>query len=161
MASETFELDDIDRGILHLLQQDARGITIEAMAKEVDVSPSTVRYRISEMEKADVIRGYYPEINYPRAGYELHVRWICSASNNDREALAEEALEVKGVVASAELLDGAQNVHVEAVATNPDHMAEMHDQLEALGLDVHESLLFRCQHVQPFDQFGKQEVDGD
>lgn len=160
MVSDVFDLDDVDRGILYLLQQNARSVTIETMAEEVGVAESTVRYRIKQMEEAGVIRGYHPEIDYAQAGYELHVRWICSAPTDEREAIAGDALGVEGVVATSELLDGPQNVHVEAVATGPDHMAEMHDELEALGLKIQESLLFRRKHIQPFDQFGQETVDG-
>jgi len=57
-------LDEVDRGILFVLQQDARNTTIAEIADEVEVSSSTVRNRIDRLEDEGVIEGYYPKINY-------------------------------------------------------------------------------------------------
>lgn len=56
-------LDEVDRGILYVLQQDARNTTISEIASEVDVSASTVRNRIDDMEAEGIIEGYYPKID--------------------------------------------------------------------------------------------------
>ena len=48
-------LDDVDRGILFLLQEDARNTTIAEIAAEVEVSNSTVRNRIERLEESRVI----------------------------------------------------------------------------------------------------------
>jgi len=60
-------LDEVDRGILFVLQRDARNITIQEITKKVEVSASTVRNRISKLEDTDIIEGYSPQINYEQA----------------------------------------------------------------------------------------------
>lgn len=40
------DLDNVDRGILHLLQLDARNTTAQEIGDKTGVSPSTVRNRI-------------------------------------------------------------------------------------------------------------------
>ena len=115
-----YELDDIDRGILHALQENARDITIETMGERVGVSASTVRNRINDMEDAGVIEGYHPKINYQKAGYDLHLQYLCCAPTAERGELAREVLEISGVVEVNEVLDSDQNVFVEAVARDPD-----------------------------------------
>lgn len=147
-------LDDVDRGILHMLQENARSATIETMGEHVDVSASTVRNRLNDMEEAGVIEGYYPQINYGYAGFDLHTLYICKAPTADRERIARDVLEVSGVVEVHELLDSRQNLVIEAVARDADHLAETHDALVDLGLTIHNTLHIRTNHVQPFDHFG-------
>ncbi|PSP75830.1 transcriptional regulator [Halobacteriales archaeon QS_1_68_20] len=154
-----YELDDVDRGILHALQQDARNATIEEMADRVGVSPSTVRDRIGDMEDAGVIEGYHPQVNYGAAGFDLHVLYLCRAPTGDRGDLAERVLDISGVVEILEVLDSEQNVFVEAVETDSDHMAATHDALVDAGLDVIQTEHVRRTFRQPFDHFGADVTD--
>ena len=72
-ADETFELDETDRGILFLRQDDARHNTTEEIAEAVGVSSSTVSNRIQAMEEGGVIDGYGPYVSYDRADIPLHM----------------------------------------------------------------------------------------
>lgn len=148
------ELDDIDRGILHQLQENARDATIETMGERIGVSASTVRNRINEMEAAGIIEGYHPQINYAKAGFDLHSLYICKGPTEERARLAREILDISGVVEVHELLDSQQNLVIEAVARDADHLAATHDALVARGLTVRETLHVRNNYVQPFDHFG-------
>lgn len=151
---EQYELDDVDRGILHALQRDARDATIEEMGEAVGVSASTVRNRIDEMEAAGIIEGYSPHVDYARAGFDLHVLYLCKTDVDERPDVAETVLEVDGVVSVHELLDSRQNVVVEAVATDPEHLTEIHDTVIATGLQIRETEFVRNAYAQPFDHFG-------
>lgn len=55
MSSGAYELDEVDRGILYLLQKDARHNTNKEIGDAVGVSPGTVRNRIENLEEAGVI----------------------------------------------------------------------------------------------------------
>ena len=154
-----YELDDIDRGILHALQTNARDATIETMGERVGVSASTVRNRINDMEEAGIIEGYYPQINYEKADYDLHLLYLCRAPTENRGQLAIEVLEISGVVEVHEVLDSNQNVFVEAIATDPDQMATTHDSLIQMGLDVQSVEYVRNSYIQPFDHFGADVVE--
>jgi len=57
-------LDEIDRRILSLLQEDARNNTNAAISEAVGVSPSTVGNRIARLEAQDIVQGYHPNIDY-------------------------------------------------------------------------------------------------
>lgn len=50
-------LDETDRHILHVLQNNARA-TITDIANEVGVSGNTVRNRIEQLEEQGIIKGY-------------------------------------------------------------------------------------------------------
>lgn len=148
------ELDDVDRGILYLLQRDARRLTTEEMADQVGVSASTVRNRIEKMEDRGVIRGYHPEIDYDETGLQLHMVFICSAPSDQRTRLATEALDVVGIVRVQEVLNGKDNIQIEAIGTDTDDLGRISDELNALGLDVLNSKIIKSDVVQPFDHFG-------
>lgn len=152
------ELDDTDRGILYLLQQDARRVTTEEMGEQVGVSASTVRNRIQRLEDEGILRGYHPDVDYNRAGLQLHVFFICRAPNPERARLARQAREVSGVVGIYEVLDGGDNIQIEAVGTDTDDMARINDELSDLGLEIVNSKVIKSHHVQPFDHFGQSVV---
>lgn len=156
---ESMNLDDTDKGILYMLQNDARDVTTEEMAEEVGVSASTVRNRIEKMEERGVIRGYHPDVDYDRAGLQLHVFFICRAPNPRREQLAKKARDVNGVVTIHEVLNGEENVQIEAVSTDTDDMARITEELSERGLDVVNSKVLKSTHIQPFDHFGEHIVD--
>ncbi|WP_435064149.1 Lrp/AsnC family transcriptional regulator [Halobaculum sp. EA56] len=149
------ELDETNRAILYLLQRDARQLTMSEMAEKIGVSTSTVRNRIKQMEADGIIRGYHPIVDYDKAGLQLHMVFICSAPSHEREALAHKAREVSGVLSIAEVIDGDDNLQIEAVGVDTDDIARISDELEALGLDVKDSKILKSYYTQPFDHFGR------
>lgn len=155
------QLDEVDRGILYLLQQDARRLTTEEMGERVSVSASTVRNRIEKLEEAGVIRGYHPELDYDETGLQLHMVFICSAPPDQRTRLAHDARGVVGVVRIQEVLNGKDNIQIEAIGTDTDDIARISDDLGELGMDVINSKIIKSTYVQPFDHFGEHIVDED
>jgi len=149
----TVTLDEVDRGILYALQEDARNTTISEIAEEVDVSPSTVRNRIERLEAEGVIEGYYPKINYERANLPLHVLFICSAPAEQREQLAREALDARGVVDVRETLTGTRNLFVEAVATDTRDLAAITNDLAGLGFRIESSEILTNHYTRPWTHF--------
>jgi len=148
------DLDDVDRGILHALQENAREATAAEMAEAVGVSASTVRNRIDRLESTGVIRGYHPGIDYERAGFQLHAVVVCRVAPADRSALAAELLELSGVVRVRELLTGTENLHVEAVATDSAAVDDLLVAITGLGIEIASSDIVKTDHVQPFNHFG-------
>ena len=146
-------LDDVDRGILSVLQRDARNTTIAEIAAEVDVSSSTVRNRIERLEDAGVIEGFYPKINYEKAAFPLHVLFICSAPAEDRGRLASEALDSRGVVDVREMLTSTRNLFVEAVATDTRDLTSISNDLAVLGFEVESSEIVTNHYTRPWAHF--------
>ncbi|WP_265108860.1 Lrp/AsnC family transcriptional regulator [Halosolutus halophilus] len=146
-------LDDVDRGILHLLQESARGATATEMADMVGTSASTVRNRIEYLEEG-VIRGYHPEIDYEEAGFELHLFIVCRAPTAKRTELAKKALDLPGVINVREMTTGSHNIHIESVAVDSDMADETLTGIEDLDLEIISSQIIKDYHVQPFDHFG-------
>ena len=146
-------LDKVDRGILFVLQRDARNTTIDEIAAEVDVSPSTVRNRIDQMEDEGVIEGYYPKIDYEQANFPLHVLFICSAPPEEREEVAAEALKSRSVVDVKELLTGIRNLYIEVVALDTRDLTAITSDLSAMGFQVEASEIITKHAVRPWGEF--------
>lgn len=149
------ELDEVDRGILHLLQQDARNNTTREIGEAVGVSAGTVRNRIEKLEDAGVIRGYVPDIDYERAGYQLVILFTCTATDPSK-TLAEDILDKHGVITVRKLLAGEENYHVTVVGTNTDDVSEIATSIRESGLEIVRSEVMDTEYVQPFNHFGKE-----
>ncbi len=109
-------LDQVNRRILEILQDDARKSTAE-IAREVNRAESTVRERMVTMERIGLIRGYSAILDPFILGYEAHaiVRGSCNFRELDR-VVAE--LEHIPQVLRAVLTTGKSPLIIEIVAEN-------------------------------------------
>lgn len=147
------DLDNVDRGILHLLQVDARHTTAQEIADKTGVAASTVRNRIERLEDAGVIQGYHPKLDYEAADLSLQVLFVVTAPATDRSDCVDQLLDIKGVVDVCETLTGRRNIHVEAVGTSTSDVTRLTDRIHDLGLEIESSELLKQRCVQPFNQF--------
>lgn len=152
-------LDDTDRGILHMLQEDARNHSATDIAEEVGVTANTVRNRIRRLEARGIIDGYVPLVDYEQAGYQLEVDMICTAPITDRASLAQKSMEISGIVHVRERMTGRRNVIATAVVAENDELTAIATRLDDIGLAVEAEELVKNDHVQPFDHFGLDEVE--
>ncbi|WP_435180133.1 Lrp/AsnC family transcriptional regulator [Halorussus sp. AFM4] len=157
---DTYELDEIDKGILYYLQQDARNSTSTDMAEQLDIAASTVRNRLTRMQDEGVIKRYIPQLDYEKAGYPLRVLFTCTASGAP-ENICHDVLEQEGVVAVRELLAGQENLHIEVVGTDTQQLTDTAERLRNMGLEIVRSDVLKEQVQQPFNDFGTSIVDGD
>ena len=94
-------IDDIDKQILNIVQQDARVANAE-IARQVGLAPSAALERVKKLEERGIIRGYAAELSGAEVGFGLTafvaVRTRECCSETDRY-LAEipEVLEVHDV----------------------------------------------------------------
>lgn len=146
-------LNHIDRRILHLLQVDARGKRDTDIAEDTDVTGTTVGNRIERLEDRGIIRGYHPDIDYERAGYPLVIQFVGSVPVTDRKPIAEQALDVLGVVDVKQLLAGERNVQIQAVAESTDRIEQITEELDDIGLQIHRSDIVSEQTTQPWNHF--------
>jgi len=156
------ELDDVDRSILYLLQEDARSSTAQEMSDKVGVSASTIRNRIDQLEADGIIRGYHPEIDYEAANLPLQVTFVITAAPTELQDYSSQIREIQGVVDVREMLTGRRNIHVDVVGTSKRDITRITDAIHALGVEIESSEMMRSRHVQPFNHFflqGTEEMD--
>ncbi|MFC3958969.1 Lrp/AsnC family transcriptional regulator [Halovivax cerinus] len=147
------ELDAVDKRILYHLQQDARGTSSTDIAATLGLSSSTVRTRLNALEESGIIRGYHIDIDYDLAGYPLYTKIICTAPVPERDELAKEARNIRGVTAVRDIMTGERNVYVNAIGTDHDDLNRIGKELDALGLTVVDEQLIRDEYVCPFRGF--------
>lgn len=150
---DRYDLDDLDRAILHALQAEARQTAASDVAERMDVSASTVRNRIRRLEDANVIRGYHADVDYERTGFQLFTLLVCTAPIPDREALASAALDVSGVVHVREVMTGVENVHIAAVGRDGDDLSRIGRELSGLGFEIADEDIIRNEHAVPYEGF--------
>lgn len=107
------ELDEIDREILRILQEDAR-TPFSEIARQIDMSSATVHERVNRMEEADVIEGYHARVNPGEVGFGV------DAFVGVR---VEQGYEQE-VVPKLEALDPVREIHL--IAGKLDMMLRVH-----------------------------------
>ena len=146
-------IDDVDRAILHALQEDARNTSSGDIAERAGASDSTVRKRIQRLESDGIIKGYSAEVDYQQSGYPLRMLLFCTASIHERGDLRGEILDIDGVVSVQELVTGEQNLLVTAVGETDSDITPVAQALLDMGLTVADEVLVRSHETTPFGEF--------
>lgn len=143
-----YDLDDVDRQLLDLLQEDARYAAIE-LAETVGVSDNTIHNRMERLEEAGVITGYTTTVDHDRAGLSLYFHFTCTTRISDRADVAEEVLAVPEVVQVTELMTGQENLHVRMVAADDEDITRLAQRLDELALEINDENLIREERREP------------
>jgi len=149
----TYELDETDRRLLGLLQENAR-YTATELAERIGVSDNTIHNRMDRLEEAGVVTGYAAAIDHDRAGIDLHFVFSCTARISDRSRVADEILEIPEIVEVTELMTGRQNLIVKALASDDERITEIAQQLDALDLEIDDENMIRAERSAPFEYDG-------
>lgn len=139
---DNYELDDVDRQLLSLLQENARYTGIE-LAEAVGVSDNTIHNRIDRLEEAGVVEGYAADVDHDRVGVELYFEFTCTTRIRDRTDVAEAALELPQVVEVTELMTGEHNLHIKALGAVDEDITYIAEQLDDLALEINDENLVR------------------
>ncbi|WP_226010714.1 Lrp/AsnC family transcriptional regulator [Halomicrobium salinisoli] len=145
-----YDLDDVDRRLLDLLQEDARYAAID-LAEAVGVSDNTIHNRMQRLEEAGVITGYTTTVDHDRAGLSLYFHFTCTARISDRAEVAEEVMAIPEVVEVTELMTGQRNLHVRLVAADDEDITRLARQLDELALEIDDENLVREERREPLD----------
>ncbi|MGZ3788721.1 MAG: Lrp/AsnC ligand binding domain-containing protein [Bacteriovorax sp.] len=70
--SDKYELDNLDRKILKILQTDAK-VPFSEIAQKLIVSGGTIHQRVAKLEDAGVIKGSKYHLDYTKLGYDVNV----------------------------------------------------------------------------------------
>ncbi|SFR45423.1 Lrp/AsnC family transcriptional regulator [Halogeometricum limi] len=153
------DIDDVDRAILHALQEDARSLSSGDIAERAGASDSTVRKRIGRLESMGIIKGYSAEVDYQKSGYPLRMLLFCTAPIGERGALAPQILDVEGVVSVQELVTGEENLLVTAVGESDEDVTPVAQRLIDMGVTVADEVLVRSHETAPFSGFDPDSAD--
>jgi DNA-binding Lrp family transcriptional regulator len=146
-------IDDVDRAILHALQEDARNLSSDEIAERAGIAGSTVRKRIQRLESEGVIKGYSADVDYGKSGYPLRMLLFCTAAIPERGDLIPDILAIDGVVSVQELVTGDQNLLVTAVGETDNDITPVAQELLEMGLTVADEVLVRSHESTSFGKF--------
>lgn len=143
-------LDDVDRHLLTLLQENARYTAVE-MAEEIGVSDNTVHKRMDRLEEAGVITGYRTTVDHGRTGLSLYFIFICTARISERGNVAEKAMEIPEVIEVTELMTGQRNLHIKLLGAQDEDITELAARIDDLELEINDENLLRGEYTKPLD----------
>lgn len=146
-------MDDIDRGILYLLQRDARNTTTGEIASRLGVATSTVSARLNDLEERGVVRGYRPIVDYEAADVPFTVRVDCTVSPSRRAGLVDDVVDLHNVLDVHTYHTGESNLSVTAAGPDRGSVGGVERALADLGLTVERTVLYEAKRLQPFDHF--------
>lgn len=146
----TTQLDDVDKQLLDLLQENAR-YTATELATHVEVSDNTVHNRMARLEEAGVITGYTTTVEPAEVGLELTFHFTCTARISERADKADAVMSIPNVREVTELMTGQENLHITAVGATTDDISEVAQRLEELGVEVNDEILVRESHRKLLD----------
>lgn len=117
-----FELDDINRQLIRLLQDDAR-MSYRELGHRVGLSPPAVAERVRRLEDAGVITGYQATIDYERLGYPL----LCVIRLNSPRGAREADAEIAAIpeVIEANRVTGSESHVIRAMVRDTAHLEEL------------------------------------
>lgn len=153
----TYRLDEIDRRIIFELMQDARNTSAPEIANKVNVSASTIRNRIDQLEDHGIIRSYTAGIDFEQAEGHLTNLYICNAPISERKSLARDAGAVPGVINIRELMTGRRNLHIMAVGEDTEALRRVTRALSQLGIEIEDETLVEAETQCPYSSFGPDE----
>lgn len=117
------ELDDTDRAILRILQEDAR-TPFSEIARRIDMSSATVHDRVGRMEDAGVIEGYHAKVNAKEVGYGVSALVGLRVEQGREEDTLEKLRNIEEIQ-EVHLTTGEWDVMLRVVAPDTDELREL------------------------------------
>lgn len=141
-----YSLDETDRRLLELLQDNARYSAIN-LAELIGVSDNTIHNRIDRLEEQGIITEYSTSIDHRAVGLEFHFLLVCTVPISEREAAAEQVVDLPGVLGVTELMTGQRNLQIRAVGARDDDITRLARKLDQLGIAIDDEVLVRAEHA--------------
>jgi Lrp/AsnC family transcriptional regulator for asnA, asnC and gidA len=117
------ELDETDRAILGLLQEDAR-IPFSEIAREIDMSSATVHDRVNKLEEEGVIQGYHAKVDPKAAGYGISAFVGIRVEQGGEWDTLERLRDIDGIQ-EVHLTTGEWDVVIRVFAKDADELREL------------------------------------
>jgi Lrp/AsnC family transcriptional regulator for asnA, asnC and gidA len=126
------ELDDTDRQILRILQEDAR-TPFSEIARRIDMSSATVHDRVGRLEEAGVIEGYHAKVDPKEVGLGTTALVGLRVDQGDERETLDRLFELENV-REVYLTTGEWDVMIRVYAKNNDALRELlFENIGAMG----------------------------
>jgi len=125
------KLDDINWKILQCLQQNARQSNTQ-IAREVGISSPAVAERIHKLEDLEIIEGYFAKVSYFETDHQLKAIITLRVFMGRLKPFMEKVKEFNEVI-NCYRITGNENIFMEVVLKNQQHLQQFIDQLINYG----------------------------
>lgn len=102
------DIDSRDIGIIERLEEDGRS-SLRNLAEDMGISPSTISNRFHNLEEEGVIRGFGPDIDYEKVGFDITAVIEVTVDSENIGAVAE-SLEDKDGITSIYVVTGNTDI---------------------------------------------------
>ncbi|MFZ6843004.1 Lrp/AsnC family transcriptional regulator [Undibacterium sp. RuTC16W] len=123
------KIDNFDRKILQLLQQDARMSHAE-IGRQVHLSQPAVSERIKRLESTQVIRSYRAEINPKALGYQITA--MIRLSTQQGRPYAQYVADCPEII-DCYTVTGEDGAVMRVLATDVEHLQAIINELNTFG----------------------------
>lgn len=119
------QLDEVNIEILKILDKDGRKSLID-IAKELEISPDTVKYRLNNLEKKGVITGFGVKVNYKKINNYYYLIFLKLQNMNLQKYKELESLAAnnKNVIVFIRTI-GNHDIELEVEITNNQELDEL------------------------------------
>ena len=124
----SFELDENQKKILNLLEENAR-MPLLQIARKINTSITTVKYHLNILEKKKVILAYKPILRFQAMGYEQYKVMLELADPSNKAALNELLRKNPSVIYITDAL-GKYDLEYECLYNNVNALLEDLNKLE-------------------------------
>ena len=124
-------MDDIDRKILKLLQDNAR-ISLKTMAENTFLSSPAVSARIEKLEKDGVIAGYHAQVDPIRLGYHIIAFINLDVTPEDKPKFYAYAESIPNVL-ECNCVTGDYSMLLEVLFPSTDELDQFIGELQQYG----------------------------
>lgn len=131
-VSSAQALDDTDRALLELLQQDGRMSWAE-LGRRVAMTAPAVRERVARLESDGVIRGYHASVAADQLGVGIVAYIRVSTDSHARLAALVERLEAIPQVVEAHTVTGEDSCVAKVLAASTEELDTITSSLNRYG----------------------------
>ncbi|MFC7215807.1 Lrp/AsnC family transcriptional regulator [Saliphagus sp. GCM10025334] len=117
------DLDDTDRAILRILQENAR-TPFSEIARQIDMSSATVHDRVNRLEEAGVIEGYHAQVEPKSIGLGISALVGLRVEQGREQDTLERLTDIEGVQ-EVHLTTGEWDVMMRVYAADADALREL------------------------------------
>lgn len=121
--TDAVDLDDTDREILRILQENAR-TPFSEVARRIDMSSATVHDRVNRMEEAGVIEGYHAKVDPKSVGLGISALVGLRVEQGREQETLDRLTSIDGVQ-EVYLTTGQWDVMMRVFAGDADELREL------------------------------------
>jgi len=121
-------IDDIDRMILRLLQDDGR-MTVTALAAEVGLTVAPCHRRLRDLEQAGVISGYRAVLDAPKVGLAFQALVFVTLKDRQNMRAFEDEVSAIPEIVEASRLFGEPDFLLKVMAADLPRYQEFYDEV--------------------------------